>query len=176
MPYINILEGCNNSIAGLKTIKLIAKLYNGEAINYPISIPIVNNQTTIQEDIDNRKVTIDGYDYEFRFIYPNESDSWQELINTRQGKVWEKRLSFVIPKLQLSTNNQIRDFLFNANGQFAISQCFAILTDTNNQNWIMGYDSPLTLSEFDLQTNDGNSYSFVYKSFSYNPSIRYNVI
>lgn len=178
MPYTDIFVGCNDSLSGVKKLRLSAKKQDGEAITYPLDLIFCSGSTDtllITNNISNRLIGVNGVYYQYRLILPNFVGFEQEIVEDRKGIVFKKSLSFSIPKITLTTNNQIREFLFGQKEQFGISNIFAYITDLNNQEWLVGFDIPLVLEEFDLQTdykNGDNSYVFRYVSESYLPAMK----
>jgi hypothetical protein len=179
MPYTKLFDSCSDSIGGVKTLRLSAKLSDNSPIIFPIDIIFASGGTEtilLTDNVPERLISINSVDYTYRIILPTFVEFQQEIQKTRQGIVYNKSLAFSIPKVDLVTNNQIRSFLFGQGEQFAISNIMAFITDLNNQDWIVSFDLPLVLEEFDLKTdkrNGDNSYVFKYNSKSYLPALKY---
>lgn len=183
MAYTDLFDDtCNNSIGGIKKLYLATRYSDGSPIDFPIDVlydTISNDENVIllDDDFENRIITINNKQITYRNITPKDASFEQEIIETRQGRIYEKKLSFIVPKITITTNNQIREFLFDSGGQFAISNALALILDNNNNKWIVGFDYPLILDNFDLKTdktnNGSNDYSFNYTSRSYLPSFKY---
>lgn len=183
MPHINIFDQtCTDSLSGIKDLYLATRYEDGSALDYPLPVTYQEGSTniiTLGNDYDNRVITIGGRNIVYRDIYPNQANFNQEVSDERQGKVFTQTLEFNIPKVNVTTNNQIREFLFDSNGEFAISRVLVLIKDNNNLNWIAGYNIPLEISEFDLQTDykgGNNSYSLQYTVNSYQPAVQYTII
>jgi len=83
-----------------------------------------------------------------------------------------------MPKVNLTTNNQLKDFLFTDGGEFAISNALLFFIDSNNQPWIAGFDIPFVLQEFDLNLGAKqaeNQYVLKYISNSYLRTFKYTL-
>jgi len=181
MGYIDILEGCNNSVSGIKELLVLTK-YSGEtSIIYPMDVVFVSGATdTVPLEIDrnNRLIQINSVFYMYRNMEAKYASFDQEVIETRQGKVYRKTLSFAFPRLDLYNNNQLRDFLFDKQGDFALSQITVMIVDNNNESWIVGWDLPFVVDEFNAKTDMGggdNSYALSYSCSSYLPALKYIV-
>lgn len=179
MPHINLFDSCNDSISGIKTLRLSAKKFDGSPLVFPLDVLFLSGATDtilLTDNMPERKITINDIDYQYRIIKPNFAEINQQVEETRKGIIYRKSLTFSFPKVTLTTNNQIRDFLFGQGEQFAISNIVAFITDTNNNDWIVGWDYGLVLEEFDLKTdkrNGENVYVFRYESESYSPATPY---
>ena len=81
-----------------------------------------------------------------------------------------------MPKVNPVTQNQLKSFLFDSAGEFAISNALVFFTDANGQNWFGSVDLPFVLQNYDT-TTDGrggeNLYSIKYKSDSYLRMLKY---
>lgn len=182
MPHIDLMQGCNDSVSGIKTLRLCAKKFNGDPLNFPVDVIFLSGGTEtliLQDNVRERKITINEDDFEYRIVKANFAEFNQEIVESRQGIIYRKTITFSFPKINLTTNNQIRQFLFGQGEQFAISNIMAFITDVNNQDWIVGWDLGLVLEEFDLQTdkrNGENVYVFRYESESYLPALKYVTI
>jgi len=179
MGHNKLFDSCNDSVSGIKYLYILTKKSDSSSITYPIDIVFVSGGTDtipIEFDALNRLISINGTEYMFRELEARFADFDQEIVETRQGIVYRKTLSFAFPRLDLFTNNNIRDYLFDRDGDFAISQLTALIVDNNNHNWIVGFDLPLVIDEFDAKTSSGggeNSYALSYSSKSYLPALKY---
>ncbi len=168
------LFGCGSpSMGGIKTLRLATRDINGIPLSFPLDIKLKQNDESIIELIDDaimHVITIGGVDISYRVVYPIASDFKEEEVTDRQGRFYTKSLAWEMPQLTLTTNNQLKDFLFTTSGEFAISNAVAFITDTNDNNWIIGWDNPLVLQTFDIQTDiesGENKYVLQYVSKSY---------
>jgi hypothetical protein len=173
MPVASLF-GCNPlSMGGIKKLKLASRDTNGNPLSFPLDYQLkVKDESIIllSDDEANRTIVIGGVNIQYRIVYPLASSFNEVETLARQGLYFTKNLSFDMPKLNLTTNNQLKDFLFTTGGEFAISSIVAFAVDMNDNNWIIGYDSPLILQNFDLQTDiesGENKYSLQYISNSY---------
>lgn len=179
MGHTKLFDSCNDSVSGVKKLYLITKNGDGSSINYPLDIIYVSGATdTIPLTFNalTRLITINGNDYSFIEIESKFAAFEQEVVETRQGLIYRKTLSFAFPRLDLFTNNKLRDFLFDKEGDFATSQLTAAILDNNNQQWLVGFDIPFTINEFDTKTSSGggeNSYAMSYSCVSYLPALKY---
>lgn len=179
MATIKLFDSCSDSLSGVKKLYLITKKGDGSAINYPMDIIFVSGGTDtipLEFNKDTRIAKINGIEYQFREIEPNLAVFDQEIVELRQGNLYRKTLSFSFQRLNLTMNNRLRDYLFDINGDFAISLVTALIIDNNNQHWIVGFDLPLSIDELDTQTDTrggDNSYALSYSSQSYLPALKY---
>lgn len=183
MPFTNILESCNHSVAGIKNFKLATRDTDGNALTFPLDVVFKSGSTNtikVSEDFENRILTINNTQVSYRYIYPETCSYNEEEVETRQGRYYQKTLTFTLPKVNLTTNNQLRDFLFTTSDKFAISNAFLFFTDVNNQNWIGNYNVPFVLENFDLttgsRTEQNNRYNLEYICRDYYRALKYEVI
>lgn len=182
MSAINLF-GCNNpSMGGIKTLRLATRDTNNNPLVFPLDFTLKVNDTSIivlSDDYTNRTITIGGVGIKYRIVYPFASSILEEERTDRQGRFYSKTLNFEMPQVSLTTNNQLKDFLFTSSGEFAVSSAVAFITDMNDVNWIVGYDVPLILNTFDLTTDveaADNKYILNYISNSYNRIRQYEVV
>lgn len=176
----NLFNKCNElTVQGIKNLKLMSKLSNGSSINFPLDFSTINGTNIISgiEDSINQRITMGNQI--LKYIEPNVlTSSFNEIqVEDRRGKYYEITINFQFPKIELYTNNQIKDFLFNSDGEFAIANAVAIITDNNDIQWIAGYDLPLVVEELELTTGgEDNSYSMTLRGRGYNRIRRYSNI
>ena len=171
---------CNEmSVAGIKELKLSAKTNTGDPIEYPIDVVIKNgDEAIILGSINETARTITIGEQTTEYVQPVVDTSLftEELTEDRRGKYYTQTIDFSFPKVELFTNNQIKDFLFDTSGQLAIANAYAIITDNNDVEWIVGYDLPLIVETLEVDINpDGgdNLYKMVLVGKSYNRIRRY---
>lgn len=177
MAVGNLFESCIElTVAGIKNIKLMAKLSNGNPISFPIDVVLTGatywyqTPTTIVGIINkiNQTVTIGSEIMSYVEPYVDNSTFTEEETEDRRGKYYTHTLNIQFPKVELYTNNQIKDFLFTDNGELAIANAVAIITDNNDNVWIAGYDLPLVVEGLELTTGgDDNFYSMSLVGKSY---------
>jgi hypothetical protein len=171
---INIFDPCMQpSMGGIKRMKLATRDVNNNPLDFPLDILLkVNDESIIMlsDDEPNRTITIGGVQIQYRIVYPFNANFSEEEVTERQGRTYNRFLNFEMPQLSLTTNNQLKDFLFTSSGEFAISSMVAFIEDMNDVTWIIGWDNPLILQTFDLMTdvNGGdNKYVLSYQSKGY---------
>lgn len=180
MSYIDIFSGTSMSIGKIKSFNLCAKTEYGNSIDFPISIIFQTGGTDtvkITDDFENREISFDNgiTNYSYKHIYPKFVEYTESEKSERQGVYYLKTLKFRLPRVNATTNNQLKDFLFTNDGNFAISNCFLFFTDGNNNSWISGIDLPFTLTDFQLTTGargGENYYEITYESKSYNKTFQ----
>lgn len=179
MGYINILDNCVHSIGGIKDFFIATRDSNGEPLQFPLDVILQSGSTdTILASWDyaERTMIIGNSTITFRHVYPNACTYKEEEVSTRQGKTYRKTLEFKMPKVNLTTNNQLKDFLFTSGGEFAISNALLFFVDSNNQSWVSGFDIPFVLQDFDINVGSKqgeNQYSLKYISNSYLRTFKY---
>ena len=182
MPAIQMFP-CNPlSMGGIKRLKLATRDTNDNPLVFPLDIVLKTNDESIIMLSDNesgRTITLGSQDIIYRIVYPFNSSIIEEENTDRQGRFYVSKLSFSMPQLNITTNNQLKNFLFTDNGQFAISTMVCFIEDLNDNLWICGYASPLILQEFDLQSGvegEDNMYQISYTSRSYSKIKQYQLI
>jgi len=177
------LFGCNPiSMAGVKRLKLATKDTSNNPLDFPLDITLKVNDESIVILSDNesgRTITIGGVGIQYRIVYPLHATFTEEEVSDRQGRFYKKVLKWEMPQVSLTTNNQLKDFLFTSSGEFAISEMVCFVEDMNGNTWIIGWDLPLILESFDLQTDvDGgdNKYILSYTSNSYQRVRQYELL
>lgn len=179
MPYINILDNCVHSIGGIKDFNIATRDVNGDPLTFPLDIIMQSGSTNtllVSDDYDNRILTINTTQVQYRHVMPDFASYLEEEVENRQGRYYQKTLDFSLPKVNLTTQNQLKEFLFTSGGEFAVSNALVFFTDSNNQKWIGGWDIPFVLENFDLQTgerNGDNNYTLKYISKSYTRTYNY---
>lgn len=158
------------SNTGIKALKLMTKLKDNSQISFPIDF-IVKKGTDVLTGIDDselQEMTMGGQT--LKYIEPNvvSSEFEERQVEDRRGRYYEYNITFRFPKIELFTNNQIKDFLFNLDGDFAIANACAIVTDNNDEQWIIGYDLPLVVEQLENTTGgEDNNYVFSLRGRSY---------
>ena len=179
MPYTEILEDCVHSIGGIKSFKISSRKTDGSPIEFPLDVTFQSGSTDtiiISEDYDNRIITIGSDEYSFKDVYPDNCTFVEEEVKTRQGNFFRKTLTFEMPKVNPTTQNQLKEFLFTAEGEFALANTLIFLTDANDQNWFLSIDLPFVLNTYDTTTGknkEDNKYVLQYKCDSYMRALKY---
>lgn len=177
------LFGCNPlSMGGIKKLKVATRDINDNPLDFPLDITLKQGSNSIivlSDDEKNQIITIGGVQIQYRQPYPFNANYVEEEVTARQGRYYAKTLTWEMPKLNLTTNNQLKDFLFTSQGEFAISNMVAFIEDMNDNLWVIGWDIPLVMQTLDLNTDvrqGDNKYSLSYLSNSYNRNRQYEVI
>ena len=173
MANTNLFDACLElTLDGIKEMKLCAKLENGDPISFPIDVVLKSGSTsTIVGSVTGgsiQLVTIGGQT--MQFVEPKVVTSSFEEVKTedRRGKYYTQTIDFQFSRVDLYTNNQIKDFLFSDGGELAIANAVAIIKDSNDIQWIMGYDLPMVVENFEDTTGGGdNLYSMTLVGRSY---------
>lgn len=179
MPYTEILDNCVHSIGGIKDFKIATKKTNGDPISFPLDAVYQSGRTdtiVLTDDFENRTVTIGADTFEYRYVFSQNCSYEEEEIEDRQGRFYRKVLTWAMPKTNPITQNQLKDFLFNSNGEFAIGNALVFFTDGNGQNWIGSVDLPFVLENYDTKTDargGSNDYILRYVSNSYRRTLKY---
>lgn len=179
MPYTEILDNCYHSIGGIKDFKIATKKINGDPISFPLDGIYQSGRTDtiiISEDFENRTITVGEDTYEYRYVFPKNASYEEVEVEDRQGKFYRKTLTWAMPKVNPITQNQLKDFLFNSDGEFAIGNALVFFTDSNGENWFGALDLPFVLENYDTTTGErggSNDYTLRYVSNSYRRTLRY---
>lgn len=177
------LFGCNEiSMAGIKRLKLATRDLLEAPLDFPLDIVLKTNDESIimlSDDEDNRTITLGSQSIQYRIVYPLHASIIEEERTDRQGRFYEQKLTFEMPQLNLTTINQLKAFLFTDDGEFAISNMVCFIEDMNDNLWITGYQQPMILENFDLQTGTtegDNKYVLSYSCKSYAKIRQYELI
>ncbi len=177
------LFGCNEvSMGGIKRLKITTRGTDELPLEFPLNIVLkVNDESiiTLSDDEDNRVIILDDREIQYRIVYPIHADLTEDETNGRQGRFFQQKLNFELPQLNLTTINQLKQFLFTDDGEFAISNAVIFIEDMNDNLWICGYQQPMILESFDLTTGTAegdNKYSLSYLCKSYAKIRQYEII
>lgn len=178
---INLFENCiDYTVAGIKNLKLMAKLEDGSAISFPIDVVLKSgDEATIVGSItgSSQLIAIGNQTMQYVEPYVDNSTFREEQTEDRRGKYFTITIEFQFPKVSLYTNNQIKDFLFVNDGQFAIANAVALFTDNNDNQWLTGYDLPVVVEALDDTTGgDDNFYSMQLVARTYNRMRRFEEV
>jgi len=181
MPYTDLFGTDCQSMGGIKTLKLATRDDSDNPLDFPLDFQLkVNDESTIvlSDDEATRTIVIGGVNIQYRMVIPLHSSFKEEEVTDRQGRFYTQTLNFELPQLSLTTNNQLKNFLFTSSGEFAISSMVCFIEDMNDNTWIIGYTQPLILESFDLQTGvegEDNVYKLSYTCKSYSKIRQYEV-
>lgn len=182
---IEIFDNCDFGLTLVKKLYIGSRQLNGNVIEFPIDYTTIEGTEDSVIGIDSWNddagtVTIGGQTIEWREITQlGENITFQEeYLEGKQGKTYVKRVSFNLPRVVFNTNASLKEFIFTADGKFAISNAVAFIVDQNDQQWIVGYDKPLILQdgmEIILGVED-NQYNLNFQSISYSRARNYQII
>ena len=180
----SIFDVCSFAIGTVKNLYIGSRQFNGSTIDFPIEYITVTGTT-------DSVIRVEGWDAQANTaLMGSQTIEWREVPNQgnniifeevyeegKQGKTYIKNLSFQLPLVNFTTNASLKEFIFTADGEFAISNAIAFIIDTNGQQWIIGYDLPLILQDgMELSIADENYYSLSFRSVSYSRVRNYSVI
>jgi len=184
MAVQSIFDVCSYSIGTVKNLYIGARQLNGSVISFPIEYITVTGTTDSvirveAWDADANTALMGGQTIEWREVsnLGNNLEFTEEYVEGKQGKTYVKNINFSLPKVDFNTNAALKEFLFTAEGEFAISNAVAWVIDTNNQQWIVGYDLPLVLQDgMEIGISEENFYRLSFQSVSYSRTRNYSVI
>ena len=175
---IDLFGSCDvMTVQGIKSLKLAAKLADGSSIHYPLDFIVQNGEEAVMIVVDepeNQIIQVDNQQ-NVQYVEPYViNSSFEEIqIIDRRGTYYQTTITFEFPKVDLFTNNQIKDFMFSNDGEFAIANATVFLTDNNDVNWVIGYDLPMVIENFELTTGGAdNKYTMTLVGKSYNRARR----
>lgn len=170
------------SMGGIKRLKLATRTPSDVPLDFPLDIVLKANDESIimlSDDEGNRNMTVGTQSIQYRIVLPLHASVTEDEVTDRQGRFYTQTLNFELPQLSLTTNNQLKNFLFTSSGEFAISSMVCFIEDMNDNTWIIGYTQPLILDSFDLQTGvegEDNKYVLSYTCKSYSKIRQYELI
>ena len=178
----NILDNCHFDSNKIKTLYVGSRLTNGNPITYPIQYITVSGSTDSIIKIEawdnvNDIVTLGGQQIQLNQI-TNLGDNitfTEDLVIDNNGKRYQKNITFTIPKINLFTTQQIKEFVMTSSGLFALAPTIAFLVDDNEQTLVVGYDKQLVLQTKELQLGEDNRYTLSYQSSSYSRARAYSL-
>lgn len=177
MAYTEILTGCTHSIGGLKDFNISTRDTDGNPLSFPLDVVFKSGSTNtilVSDDFENRIMTLGNMELQYRHVMPDFVTHVEEEIKERQGNYYRKTLEFSLPKVNLTTQNQLKEFLFTSGGEFAVSNAVVWFTDTNGHKWISGWNIPFVLENFDLTTGgEDNNYKLTYICNDYYRTFKY---
>lgn len=181
MPYVS-LDNCVHSIGGIKDFYIATRDINGDGLNFPLDVILSSGSTNTvvtQFNKNTRILTINNTEIVFRHVFPETCSYREEEVSDRRGKTFLKTLEWTMPKINLTTNNQLKEFIFTADGGFALSSALVFFTDMNDNSWIAGFDLPFVLQDFKIESGakgEDNVYSLKYTSSSYLRTFQWSVV
>lgn len=169
-----ILQSCGFALQKIEHLYIASRKTNGNVIDFPIEYQTISGSSdsiikvTAWNQLNNTCM-IGGQELDWREVSTigdgSNVEFTEEYQLTRQGKIYNKTLTFSLPKVNFTTNAALKEFLFTSNGEFAISRAVAFMIDENRQQWICGYNSPLILQDdMELSIADENMYKLTFKA------------
>jgi len=177
------LFGCNDiSMGGIKTMKLSTRDSSNNPLVFPLDIVLKTNDESIIMLSDNegtKVITMGDDNMEYRTVLPLYASITEDETTAAEGRYYNQVLNFEVSQLNITSNNQLKAFLFTNSGEFAISNMVCFIEDMNDNLWICGYNQPMVLESFDLQTGvagEDNKYVLSYTCKSYSKIRQYQLI
>jgi len=177
------LFGCNPlSLGGIKRFKIGTRDTSENPLDFPLDIVLKENDESIimlSDDEDNRTITLGTDLIKYRIVTPFHAVITEDETTDNRGRFYTQNLSWEMPKINLTTINQLKAFLFTSSGEFAISNAVCFIEDMNDNLWICGYSQPMVLQNFEIQfgTKEGdNKYVMSYSCKSYSKVRQYQLI
>jgi hypothetical protein len=168
------------TVQGIQNLKLMAKLEDGSSIQFPIDVVIKNGEESTVLGTDNsgsQLMTIGGQTLQYVEPYVTNSSFEETQVKDRRGTYFNTDITFEFPKVDLYTNNQLKDFLFTSDGELAIANAVVIIRDLNNVDWISNYDLPSVVDSLEITTGGAdNNYSMTLIGRSYNRIRRFEYL
>ena len=179
----DLLNNCAFDGDKLKTLWIGSRLVDGNPITYPLEYQTVSGTSdsviaVTNWDFDNSIVTIGGQQVQVNEI-TNTGDniSFEETyVVNANGKVYQKKISFIIPNIQIFLVNQLKEFTISSAGQFALSPTICFIVDENDNYLVVGYDKALYLQNTDFIIGDENQVTLSYQSTSQSRARAYQII
>lgn len=184
MALDSIFDVCSYSITTIKHLYIGNRLLNGNPIKFPIDyITVTGTTDSIIRvegwDADANTATMGEQVIEWTEVpnLQNNIEFEEEYVEGKQGKTYIKNLNFQLGNVNFRTNMILKSFIFTVDGEFAISNAIAWIIDTNNQQWIVGYDLPLVLQDgMEITISNENFYRLSFQSISYSRIRNYKII
>lgn len=180
---LQLLNNCDFDNKSIKTLWIGSRLVDGGAIQYPIEYQTVSGSSDsivaiTAWDRNADLVTIgDQQIFVNKIINTGDNIGFDEAyVVNRNGKVYRKTITFVIPKITLFLVNQLKEFTTTASGLAQLSPTIAFLEDSNNQTLVVGYDKALYVDTTTFAIGDTNEVALSYVSTSYSRARQYQIL
>ena len=178
-----LLQNCGFALTKIKRLFISSRKLDGSTIDFPIEYNTISGSSDSIVSVDTWDETagyciIGGQTLEIIEIsvfseFMNFTEEYQE---GKQGKTYIKKLEFQLPRVNYTTNAALKQFLFTADGQFAVAKAVAFIEDENSHLWIVGERIPLILqSGMELGISDENYYKLNFQSIGYNRVRNYQI-
>jgi len=180
---VDLLNSCGYSLQKIKRLYIASRNFDGSTIHFPIDYTTISGTSDSIIRVNDwndllNTCKMGGQELEWREVSV-DADSCtyeEEYQETKQGKLYVKKLSFSLPKVNYTTNAALKEFLFTADGEFAVSKAIAFIIDENNQQWVVGYAMPLILqSGMELGISQENYYKLSFESISISRARNYQI-
>ena len=167
-----LLNNCALALQNIKHLYIASRKTDGTVIDFPLEYNTISGSSDSIIRVEawdsvNNTALIGGQELDWRevSVLTDNIEFQEEYQLTKQGKVYIKVLTFSLPKVNYTTNAALKEFLFTANGEFAISNAIAFVIDENGSQWIIGYDLPLILMDgMELGLSTENFYKLSFQS------------
>jgi hypothetical protein len=167
-----LLSSCGHALQKIKRLYVASRKLDGSTITFPIEYITISgsSDSIIKVTYWNEAAslcTIGEQTLEFRevSVYADFMNFTEEYQEGKQGKLYIKRLEFSLPKVNYQTNAALKEFLFTADGEFAVAKVVAFIIDENDKQWIVGETIPLILqSGMELGISAENFYKLSFQS------------
>jgi hypothetical protein len=167
-----LLSSCGMAMQKIKRLYIASRKLDGNTIDFPIEYTTISgsSDSIIRVTYWNEAAnicTIGGQTLEWREVsvfadYMSFTEEYQE---GKQGKLYVKKLNFELPRVNYQTNAALKEFLFTADGEFAVAKVIAFIIDENDKHWICGEKTPLILQGgLELSIAEANSYKLSFQS------------
>ena len=183
---VELLNSCELSLQKIKNLYIASRKIDTSVIDFPIEYTTISGSSDSIIRVEdwnyvNNTLTIGGQMLDYRevsIIGQGENAEFTEDYSlTKQGKVYTKNLTFLLPRVNFQTNSAMKEFIFTAAGEFAIGKAVAFVIDENSKQWIIGYDSPLILQDgMELSIADENQYKLTFKATSQSRTRNYAIL
>lgn len=178
-----LLQTCDFALTKIKKLYMSSRQLSGDVISFPIEYDTISGSSdSIVRvnvfDADAGYCIIGGQTLEIIEIsvFSEFMTFTEEYQENKQGKTYVKRLEFQLPLVNYTANAALKEFLFTAEGQFAVCKAVAFIEDENSQLWIVGERIPLILqSGMELGISTENYYKLSFQSINYNRTRNYQI-
>lgn len=168
-----LLSSCGFALQKIKKLYIASRQLNSNPIVFPIEYTTISGSSdsiirVTQWNEDASICTIGNQTLEFRevSVFSDFMEFTEEYLEGKQGKLYIKKLTFNLPRVNYQTNAALKEFVFTSDGEFAVAKAIAFIIDENNQQWIVGESIPLILqSGMELSIADENNYKLEFISY-----------
>ena len=180
---LQLLDNCAFDGKSIRELWVGSRLVNGDPISYPIEYQTISGSSdsiiaVTAWDYNADLVTIGGQQiFVNKIINTGDNITFDEAyVVNRNGKVYKKTLTFLIPKINLFLVNQLKEFTTTASGLAQLSPTIAFLIDENDNTLVVGYDKALYVDTTTFAIGDTNEVALSYVSTSFSRARTYEII